>query len=94
MDNSKTENMSNFGIIRYNSNPGTVPGYAVYRETEQKVVTDYNKIIGYDWEEEDIGSWMGVRRVQRPIYAEKIVLHHTWFAIPEANVKAWEAQFD
>lgn len=89
-------NDQRFGIIRYNNNPGSIAGYVVYSEIEQRESdeTDYNRIIGYEWEEEDIGSWMGTRRVQRPIYAKKIVRVCTWIAIPECNVQAWESQYD
>jgi len=93
MTDYKTSTMSNYGIIRYNNNPGSVPGYVVYSETEQREVTDYSNIIGYDWIEEDIGSWQGPRRIQQPIYGTKIVRYTTWIAIPQANVNAWESQY-
>jgi hypothetical protein len=76
--------MEQSGIIRYDYNPGIIPGYIIYTETEELEITDYSTIIGYQCDE-DIGIWMGLRRIRRPIYETKLVLTQTWIAIPEEN---------
>ena len=76
-------------------NPGNVPGHIVLKKSSP-VFEERSVIVGYEWVENDIGSWMGPQRIQVPIYETQRVCvgrKETWDVYTEDEFKKFEALY-
>lgn len=53
--------------------PGHIEGYIVMKKSI-KCFEEYTIVAGYDWEDEDIGGWIGLGKKQVPVYETRQIL--------------------
>ena len=77
-----------------NYDPGHIPGHVVLKSVKP-VTKQVQVIVGYTWEEHDIGDWHGVHRVQVPVYETQTVTEWVptgkWTVYTEEEFKNYEA---
>ena len=76
-------------------NPGVVPGHVVLKKNSP--IIEYRQVEdGYEWVENDIGSWVGPQRIQVPKYkTEQVVVGYkvSWIVYTEDEFKKFQQSF-
>lgn len=76
--------------------PGHIEGRIVMKK-HTPIFENREVQVGYEWVENDIGSWMGPQRVQVPKYETQRVLvgHHvSWEVYTPEEYERFAAQFE
>jgi hypothetical protein len=76
--------------------PGHVDGHIVMKK-HVPIFENREVHVGYEWVENDIGSWMGPQRVQVPKYeTQRVLVGHniSWEVYTPAEYERFAAQYE
>ncbi len=76
--------------------PGHIQGHIVLKKASP-FYNEHTEFIGFEWEEEDIGSHMGPRRIQVPMYKKEYeYIGHkiTWQVLTSTEYEKFAKRFN
>jgi hypothetical protein len=98
INNQSSESTSQQQVKMYtlSYDPGHVEGHIVMKK-HTPIFEDREVQVGYEWVENDIGSWMGPQRIQVPKYeTQRVLVGHSvsWVVYTPDEYNRFAAQYE
>lgn len=93
---NKASEIQQFALPKLDYDPGHIDGHIVLKSSSP-CFEERDIVVGYVWEEEDFGGYMGPRRIQVPVFEKQNVFigyKYSWQVCSQSEYESFTAAFN